>query len=55
MLNIYYSRECLDKEKFIYTRIREQGYGPDRRAIVLVPDQYTLEAERRAAECLKLF
>lgn len=53
MLNIYYSRECLDKEKFIYTRIREQGYGPDRRAIVLVPDQYTLEAERRAAECLQ--
>lgn len=53
MLNIYYGRECLDKEKFIYTRICEQGYGPERRVIVLVPDQYTLEAERRAAECLK--
>ena len=43
MLNIYYGRESIDKEKFIYERIAEkQG-----RTLVIVPDQYTLEAEKR--------
>ncbi|MCH3954168.1 MAG: PD-(D/E)XK nuclease family protein [Eubacterium sp.] len=53
MLNIYYGRDSLDKEKFMYRRIGEQGYGPDRRVLVLVPDQYTLEAERQAAKYLE--
>lgn len=39
MLNIFYSRENLDKEKFIYDNIGG-------RALLVVPDQFTLEAER---------
>ncbi|WP_303857744.1 PD-(D/E)XK nuclease family protein [Aminicella lysinilytica] len=52
MLNIYYGRECIDKEKFIYEIIAQAGYGPHERTIVIVPDQYTLEAERRAFDIL---
>jgi len=48
MLNIYYGRESVDKERFIYQTIAERGYGPDRQTLVIVPDQYTLEAERQA-------
>ena len=39
MLNIFYGRENLDKEKFIFSNL-------GKKAIILVPDQYTLEAER---------
>lgn len=39
MLNIFYGRENLDKEKFIYDNIGG-------RALLVVPDQFTLEAER---------
>lgn len=48
MLNIYYGRENLEKERFMYDKIREAGFGPDRRILILVPDQYTLEEERQA-------
>ena len=41
MLNIFYGREDLDKEKFIFDHMTE-------RALIMVPDQYTLEAERQA-------
>lgn len=41
MLNIFYGREDLDKEKFIFDHMAE-------RALIMVPDQYTLEAERQA-------
>ena len=34
MLNIFYGRECIDKEKFIYEKING-------RALIIVPDQYT--------------
>ena len=48
MLNIYYGRESIDKEKFIYANIAEkQG-----RTLVIVPDQYTLEAEKQAFRLL---
>ena len=53
MLNIYRGRESIDKEKFIYESIRS-GEDPGRnpifrdRTIVIVPDQYTLEAEKQA-------
>ncbi|MGN0733162.1 MAG: PD-(D/E)XK nuclease family protein, partial [Emergencia sp.] len=52
MLNIYYGRESIDKEKFIYESI-----GRTENTLVLVPDQYTLEAEKKAfhilnGECL---
>ena len=42
MLNIFYGRESVDHEKFIYSNIDPKG-----RALIIVPDQYTLEAERR--------
>ena len=41
MLNIYYGRENLDKEKFIFDNVHGKTF-------VMVPDQYTLEAERQA-------
>ena len=39
MLTIYYGRESVDKEKFIFDNIKG-------RAPIVVPDQFTLEAER---------
>ena len=49
MLTIYYGRENIDKEKFIYEKIAEkQG-----RTLVIVPDQYTLEAEKQAFRLLR--
>ena len=48
MLNIFYGRESADKEKYIYEDIK----GKEGRTIVIVPDQYTLEAEKRAFELL---
>lgn len=41
MLKIYYGRENLDKEKFIFSNVHGK-------TLVMVPDQYTLEAERQA-------
>lgn len=41
MLNIFYGRESLDKEKFIFSKV-------GKRALIMVPDQYTLEAEKQA-------
>ena len=41
MLNIYYGRESLDKEKFIFDNLDSKG-----RAILVVPDQFTLDFER---------
>ena len=40
MLNIYRSRESLDKESFIYGKIKES----QKETLVIVPDQYTLVA-----------
>ncbi len=67
MLNIYYARESVDKEKFIFDtlkgtgQIRHSSTGFDSprgsekagRTILLVPDQYTLEAEQQAFRHLK--
>lgn len=44
MINVFYGRENLNKEEFIYNRIFEKN----RRSIVIVPDQYGLEAEKAA-------
>lgn len=41
MLRLYSARECADSEKFIYDHISGE-------AIVIVPDQYALVAERQA-------
>lgn len=48
MLSIVYGRESIDKEKFIYQDIRSRGG----RTLVIVPDQYTLEAEKQAFRLL---
>ncbi|MBE6030593.1 MAG: hypothetical protein E7225_03225 [Clostridiales bacterium] len=45
MLRIYYGRENVDKAKFIF-----ENAGKD--AIILVPDQFTLEAEKEAIRYL---
>lgn len=52
MLNIHYGRESVNKEKFIFEEIKRKGYGVEKPVWVIVPDQYTLEAERRAFEFL---
>lgn len=44
MINVFYGRENLNKEEFIYNRIFEKN----KRSIVIVPDQYGLEAEKTA-------
>lgn len=44
MINVFYGRENLNKEEFIYNRIFEKN----KRSIVIVPDQYGLEAEKAA-------
>ncbi len=61
MLKIFYGRENLQKDKFIFDSIRERLAGSDQQAsadtgaaapggriLLLVPDQFTLQAERDA-------
>ena len=48
MLRLYAGRENIDKERFIYDRIRESAGE----TFVLVPDQYTLVAEEQALKHL---
>jgi len=45
MLNLYFGRESIDKEKFIFDHIKGK-------TLLLVPDQFTLEAEQRAFSVL---
>ena len=49
MLTIYYGRENIDKEKFIYEKIAETPG----KTLVIVPDQYTLEGEKQAFRLLR--
>ena len=48
MLHIYYGRENLDKEKFLFDRIAGELKGGTEKILLLVPDQFTLQAERNA-------
>lgn len=60
MLHIYYGRENLDKEKFLFDQIAKELNQSDRdengidtggshkKILLLVPDQFTLQAERNA-------
>ena len=53
MLNIYTGRENLDKDRFMFDQIKgslEKG----KRVILIVPDQYTLQAEKNAFEYLNV-
>lgn len=45
MLNIYRSRESIDKESIIYGEAKAGG-----KTLVIVPDQYTLAAEKQAMD-----
>lgn len=49
MLRLFAGRENIDKERFIYDRVRAHGGE----TLVLVPDQYTLVAEEQALRYLK--
>ncbi|MBR2673966.1 MAG: PD-(D/E)XK nuclease family protein [Mogibacterium sp.] len=49
MLRLFAGRENIDKERFIYDRIREGGAE----TLVLVPNQYTLAAETQALKYLE--
>lgn len=51
MLKLFYGRENLEKDKFIFNQIEyalEAVKGTSRQVLLLVPDQYTLQAERNA-------
>lgn len=48
MLHIYYGRENLDKEKFLFEQIAGEMTGNLQKILLLVPDQFTLQAERNA-------
>ncbi len=57
MLHIHYGRADIDKEAFLFGQIRRMDVSGEPRALILVPDQYTLEAEQQAfshlhAQCL---
>ena len=51
MINIFYGRENLNKEEFIYRQI----FDRNRKSIVIVPDQYGLEAEKTALKYARLY
>lgn len=50
MVTFYRARENVNKEKFMYDRIRESGA---KGTLVIVPDQYTLVAEKQALKYLE--
>ncbi len=58
MLKLYYGRANVDLDRFLFDRIRRQlawieneGKG---RVLIIVPDQFTLQAERNAFDYLKV-
>ena len=51
MINIFYGRENLNKEEFIYRQI----FDRNRKSIMIVPDQYGLEAEKTALKYARLY
>lgn len=48
MIYLYTAREDRDKEKFLYGSIKESQARERRNVFVIVPDQYTLDAEEQA-------
>lgn len=62
MLNLYYGRESQDKEGFLFEKIEAtlagirsgETHSAPQKVLLLVPDQYTLQAERNAFEYLKV-
>jgi ATP-dependent helicase/nuclease subunit B len=52
MLTIHYGREDVDKQRFLFGRIRSAG-RPAGLTYLVVPDQFTLETERSAFDYLE--
>ena len=52
MLHIFYGRENLDKDRFLFDRIKGKLSLGQQKILMLVPDQFTLQAERNAFACL---
>ena len=50
MLNIYTGREDIDKQRYMFARIKRQDLDDERKhpVFLVVPDQFTLETERSA-------
>lgn len=59
MLNLYYGRESLDKEAFLFSEIKKSlekirtGKTKAKRILLVVPAQFTLKAEEAAFSHLK--
>lgn len=51
MLHLYYGRERIDKDRFMFRKM-EQLLERKKRVILMVPDQFTLQAEQNAFSCL---
>ena len=52
MLNLYYGRSDTDRMKFMYEKIAQYRADGGKSVLVIVPDQYTLEAEKAALKML---
>ena len=59
MLHIYYGRESIDRDRFLFSSVKESllrirsGISAAERIYVVVPDQFTLQAEQNALEYLE--
>ena len=53
MIKIHTGREQINKDRFMFDLIRER-LDKGRRVILIVPDQFTLQAEKNAFECMNL-
>lgn len=49
MLKIFYGRDNINKDAFIYAKVKAQD-----RALLIVPDQFTLQAERDAIKYMEV-
>ncbi len=59
MLHIYYGRESVDKDRFLFSSVKgsllriRQGMAAAEKIYVVVPDQFTLQAEQNALTYLE--
>lgn len=53
MLKLYYGRENTDKDRFLFEQIRK-AMEEDGKILLVVPDQFTLQAEQNAFDRLSL-
>lgn len=53
MINLYFGRAESDRTQFMYEKTAQSRAESNSSALIIVPDQYTLEAEKRAFSVLK--